>query len=85
MRLVSSSSSESLPTSPDFEPLLFVHRITDVAGIEEAIKYRRLQPSRTSKSAVLGAFRVISQRTFLWTDSIDYINDATPIVRDSLN
>jgi len=64
--LASSSRTESLQTSPQCESLLFVDGIADIAEIEEAVKYRRLRlSSGTSKSAILGAIRILSQCAFL--------------------
>ena len=41
--------------------------------------------SRTSTRTVLGGFNILSQHAFVWTDIIDYTNEATLIVRDRLN
>ena len=74
------------PFQREFKPLLFVDRITDIADIEDTIKYCQLRlSSRTSTPTVLGAFSILAQRAFLWTDNIDYINEAILIVRDRLN
>ena len=73
--LASLSSSESFRR--EFEPLLFIDRITDIADTEDAIKYCRLRlSSRTSTPTALGAFSILAQRAFLWTDNINYINEA---------
>jgi hypothetical protein len=43
-----------------------------------------LSPRHVPPSA-LGAFSILFQRAFLWTDNLDYINEPILIVRDRLN
>ena len=91
--LAESSTGKSPPMAmadKNIDVLLSIDRITDIADIEEAVKYCRLLIASSHPGSVftpLGAIALglLLLRSFSYTNKIEHLNEAISVLRDDLS